>query len=1108
MRVTQGDSWSLGKPYRGRTHRRRASIVATVTTFLVVAGTLSALADNTISDGDGLTPVADSNMTFGTICVGVATSQTALVAINRNGSAGSTNVFKDGSTVTVSVAGTTGTGLTASMDATQVTLPANWGALANNSKSSAVSSTVTLTPASTGSFSGTITYRGSGVNSDPSPITRDDQMNVSATVVSCDSTPPAISKTVTGTLGNNGWYTSNVQVQWTATDAQSAVVVDSGCGTQNFTTETAAATSSCSAHSAGGSASDSVNLKIDKTGPTANLAVTGGTLGSHGWHTSNVTVSTSGVDALSDSVVCTADQHLVNDSTGTSFTGSCTNGAGLSTSASPLQVKLDKTAPTISFVLDPAANANGWNKQSSVAVKYTCLDATSGLDPNYGTDGAGCWPDDTATIEGLTSFTNRAVYDMAGNSSSVSADVWIDRTPPDVEQGSTTGTLGLNGWYTSDVSVDFTASDGLSGLDHPLADGSFTLTTSGEGASVSTDSRTVSDKAGNDTTAGPLTFNIDKAGPHVSCSDPSSGWSATDISVDCTASDTVSGLEILGDASFSLSTSVAAGTETDSASIGSYDVCDTAGSCTTVGPWNDLKVDKKAPGLSCGSADGAWHGDDVSIGCTAADGGSGLNHSADASFDLTTNVVAGAEDANASTGSHQVCDAVGNCDTAGPISGNQVDKKAPDVSCGSADGQWHATDVQIGCIASDGGSGLGDAGDASFDLTTSVSAGTEDANASTDSRSVCDAVNNCATAGPVAGNQIDKKGPSVSCDSPDAVWHDADVTANCTITDGGSGAAVPSVSLSTSVAPGTETSSAFTGNQTVYDNVGNAATAGPVGPYMVDKKAPGLSCGSSDGLWHAANVTITCSATDLGSGLNVSADSSFGLSTSVVSGTEDGNASTDSHQVCDAVNNCATAGPIGGNQVDLKAPDVSCASADGLWHAVDATIACSASDGGSGLDVSADANFNLTTSVAAGTETSNASTGSHQVCDAVNNCVTAGSVSGNEVDKKGPSITIATPAEGASVLLNQAISSSFSCTDGGSGSASCTGLPRSPRIRSVPRRSPWTRPTTLGTRPRLPRTTRSCSPRAASASVRPATRCFSRSTPTDRAPSRRGARCR
>jgi hypothetical protein len=87
--------------------------------------------------------------------------------------------------------------------------------------------------------------------------------------------------------------------------------------------------------------------------------------------------------------------------------------------------------------------------------------------------------------------------------------------------------------------------------------------------------------------------------------------------------------------------------------------------------------DSDAPVVACGSADGAWHGANVSIPCTAHDDGSGLADQADATFSLSTSVPAGAEDANASTGSRRVCDRAGNCANAGPIGGNQIDRLAP-----------------------------------------------------------------------------------------------------------------------------------------------------------------------------------------------------------------------------------------------------------------------------------------------------------------------------------------------------------------------------------------------------------------------------------------------
>lgn len=119
-------------------------------------------------------------------------------------------------------------------------------------------------------------------------------------------------------------------------------------------------------------------------------------------------------------------------------------------------------------------------------------------------------------------------------------------------------------------------------------------------------------------------------------------------------------------------------------------------------------------------------------------------------------------------------------------------------------------------------------------------------------------------------------------------------------------------------------------------------------------------------------------------------------------------------------------------------PVASCAGPDGLWHAIDAVIGCTASDGLSGLANSADASFTLTTSVAAGTETSNAFTNSHAVLDKAGNSTTEGPIGGNKVDKKAPSIVITTPAA-TPYIINQAVASNYSCADGGSGLASCAG---------------------------------------------------------------------
>lgn len=97
--------------------------------------------------------------------------------------------------------------------------------------------------------------------------------SLTITAQSTDTTPPVIAPTVTGTLGQNGWYTSNVTVSWSVTDAESAIDSSGGCATTTISADTAGTTLTCTATSAGGTASASVTVKRDATAP--NTTITG-----------------------------------------------------------------------------------------------------------------------------------------------------------------------------------------------------------------------------------------------------------------------------------------------------------------------------------------------------------------------------------------------------------------------------------------------------------------------------------------------------------------------------------------------------------------------------------------------------------------------------------------------------------------------------------------------------------------------------------------------------------------------------------------------------------------------------------------------------------------
>ena len=137
---------------------------------------------------------------------------------------------------------------------------------------------------------------------------------------------------------------------------------------------------------------------------------------------------------------------------------------------------------------------------------------------------------------------------------------------------------------------------------------------------------------------------------------------------------------------------------------------------------------------------------------------------------------------------------------------------------------------------------------------------------------------------------------------------------------------------------------------------------------------------------------------------------------------------------------CIEAGTNGNNPpLDTTPPNVTCASPAAAWHADNVSLACTASDTGSGLANPADASFSLATSVAVGAEVANASTNSHPVCDVAGNCATGGPIAGNMIDRKPPVVTVTAPLAGAVYQMNQIVNAAYGCQDGGSGVASCAG---------------------------------------------------------------------
>jgi hypothetical protein len=230
---------------------------------------------------------------------------------------------------------------------------------------------------------------------------------------STDTTPPVITPSVSGTLGTNGWFVSNVDVGWIVSDAESAISSSSGCDSAVVTSDTAGVTFTCSATSGGGTSSLSVTVKRDATPPTATASVSGGGApSSNGWFNKDVIVSFSGTDAMSGGVSCDGSVRLSSEGSDQSATGYCYDAAGnQSEPATAEGINIDRTPPQVA-VISPANGAT-YARNQVVVADYNCPDALSGVLSCIGTLAPGAVIDTSKKVKNRK-FSVDAL-DLAGN---------------------------------------------------------------------------------------------------------------------------------------------------------------------------------------------------------------------------------------------------------------------------------------------------------------------------------------------------------------------------------------------------------------------------------------------------------------------------------------------------------------------------------------------------------------------------------------------------------------------------------------------------------------------------------------------------------------------
>lgn len=246
------------------------------------------------------------------------------------------------------------------------------------------------------------------------------EWNAALITLKVDSTPPVIAGTnLAGTLGQNGWYTSDVVVTWNISEPESRVLTS--CDTR-INTDTAGVSVPCTATSAGGSSTaQSATFKRDATPPTITAAVAPAPNAS-GWHKSDVTVTYTCADALAGlAAACPAPQ--VVSAEGNAAIPIISDLAG-NKSVAGVSARIDKSAPVVAVT--GVNNGATYVVGSVPAATCSTTDALSGVATQA-----------TATVTGggagglgVFTVTCSGGVDRAGNGSQPVAISYTVTVPP------------------------------------------------------------------------------------------------------------------------------------------------------------------------------------------------------------------------------------------------------------------------------------------------------------------------------------------------------------------------------------------------------------------------------------------------------------------------------------------------------------------------------------------------------------------------------------------------------------------------------------------------------------------------------------------------------
>ena len=591
----------------------------------------------------------------------------------------------------------------------------------------------------------------------------------------------------------------------------------------------------------GASPSTQASYVLDNTGPVVTATRTPAP-NAAGWNNTDIALTWAATDAgsgVGSGPTPATDSQNANTA-GAVKTATAADRLGNSSTGS-VTVRLDKAAPTITATPSPQPNAAGWH-HTDVTVAFSCTDAgDSGV--------KSCSPARTLDNEGAGQSVTGTVVDNADNTSSTTVSgINIDKTAPSLS-GTPTASPNPAGWYRTDVAVDWTAADSLSGLAGSTPADSVVV---GEGTGLVA-TATVGDKAGNATTAQSTPVKIDRTAPVTAISGAPDGWANGELRLTLVPADALSGVAattyaVDGGAQRT-------GTDITLTDEGEHSI--TFGSTDNAGNAEEpravvVRIDKTAPAIGHsftpgGYTDGAWSNGSVKVTFTCSDSGSGVASCTDP---VTVNsdgagqqVTGTAKDAAGNTATDT---ATVNIDTVPPTIRGSADR-APNAA------GWYHDDVTVVFAAADALSGLASA-------TASALVG-EGAGQSV-TGTATDLAANTAT-DTVSDLNVDKTAPVLSAGDVSG-WHRGDVRVDWSCDDVLSGVADAPVDVTV-----TGEGDDLAASASCRDRAGNEAVE-TVSGIRIDRTAPTTTAEVPEPLttgWYAGPVAVTLTGHDALSGV-------------------------------------------------------------------------------------------------------------------------------------------------------------------------------------------------------------------------------------------------